>query len=346
MAEVDLFNASDVLVGESSTIQLVRDQLRRAACTELPVLLIGESGTGKNLVARLLHESSAMRHGEFLRLDCSILPTESFERDLLGSLNEAQRSFSLDNTARSGTLFLDNVDELDAAYQAKLLLALRESQAVRQDDSHESQGLRIICASGRRIEDDVARGDFRSDLFYRLNVMCIRMPPLREHIDDLPLLMHHFVTFYTRQFGANQVSISKECTDRLMSYQWPGNIRELENVAKRFVVLGSEEEILASIMPRFEEERSIFLDSINLNLPLRVQTKRALQQLERRIILGVLEAHRWNRRKTARSLDISYRALLYKMKGVQLPMPLRDSREPSEAFLGQANLEVKTTYRN
>ena len=178
--------------------------------------------------------------------------------------------------------------------------------------------IRLICATNRDIEAEVEKGAFRTDLFYRLNVLRIQMPALRERASDVPILMNHFIRFYAEQFGGNPSPLSLSSMSLLEKYQWPGNIRELENMAKRYVVLGTEDHII-SLIKQPGEVRASMPDVIDLMTPLRVQTKRAVRHLEREIILGVLEAHKWNRRKTARSLDISYRTLLYKIKEAGLP---------------------------
>jgi transcriptional regulator with PAS, ATPase and Fis domain len=178
--------------------------------------------------------------------------------------------------------------------------------------------IRLICATNRDIESEVAKGAFRTDLFYRINVLRIQMPALRERPSDIPILMNHFIQLYARKFGGNPPPLSGSLMKLLEAHQWPGNIRELENMAKLYVVLGTEEHIL-SLMRRLGEFRPAGPDVIDLTTPLRVQTKRAVQHLERKIILGVLEAHEWDRRKTAHSLDISYRTLLYKIKEAGLP---------------------------
>jgi two-component system response regulator AtoC len=325
MVEVVASTPDDTLIGDSPAIHRVNDQLRKAALTEFPVLIIGESGTGKDLAVRLLHNASARKADSLLKVSCStmsdqILDNKFFSRSNDSFNEEADSSNRGCGRAHRGTLFLDEIDELSPALQPKLLSALQDSHIVKLGSTDERlKDTRLICAATRNLEADVAKGEFRTDLFYRINVVSIEMPPLRERASDIPILMDHFIKMYTVRFGRNSPPLTSTFLRLLMSYHWPGNIRELENIAKRYVVMGGEEHVLSGIRPP-EEFRPMWSDAIDLTTPLRVQTKRALQHLERKIILGVLEAHKWNRRKTARSLDISYRALLYKIKEVDLPI--------------------------
>jgi two-component system, NtrC family, response regulator AtoC len=315
---------SEVLLGNSPAIHRISAQLQKAALTEVPVLITGESGTGKELAARLLHDLGARRAQNFLKVSCPAIPNQLFESEFFG---HEQGAFTGAKESRAGkceqadkgTLFLDEIGELDLALQPKLLHALQDFRVVRLGAVNERAiDIRLICATNRDLEVEVAKGGFRTDLFYRINVLRIQMPALRERASDVRLLMNHFIRLYSGRFGGSPAPLSDSFMKLLESYHWPGNVRELENMAKRYVVLGGEEHIL-SVMRQPEEFHPLVPDAIDLTTPLRVQTKRAVQHLERKIILGVLEAHKWNRRKTARSLDISYRTLLYKIKEVGLP---------------------------
>lgn len=349
MVEVEASPISDeFLLGDSLAIRRVNDQLLKAALTEFPVLIIGESGTGKDLAARLVHKASAHRSKSFRKVSSSTMSDHIFETELLGrhsgSFIEETDS---DHSPHNGTLFLDAIDELELTLQSKLLFALQDSCLVSAGSIKESrQDIRLVCATTRNIEANVAKGNFRADLFYRINVVTIEMPPLRERIGDIPILMDHFIKVYTARFGGNPPPLSAAFLKLLMSYHWPGNIRELENIAKRYVVMGGEEHVLSSIQRPGEISPS-WSDAIDLTTPLRVQTKRALRHLEKKIILGVLEAHKWNRRKTARSLDISYRALLYKIKEVELPPFSSTERAlPESLFQSSDKLPGSNKYPN
>lgn len=322
----------DLLLGESPAIRRVWEQLANAAGIEVPVLITGESGTGKDLAARILHEMGPRYKHELVKVNCPAIPSQLFESELFGYEPGAFTGAKSAKPgkfeqAHHGTLFLDEIGELDFALQSKLLRALQDFKIVRLGSVEERQvSVRLICATNRNLEKEVAGGTFRSDLFYRVNVLKIEMPPLRERAGDVGLLFRHFIAAFSSQFGRRPEPISSSAMRMLETYHWPGNLRELENLAKRFVVLGGEESVLSSL--RDPQEFEVFnQQNIDLNTPLRIQTKRALQALERRIILDVLRAHKWNRRKTARSLDISYRALLYKIKEAGLP-PLRTVKAP------------------
>jgi two-component system response regulator AtoC len=324
MFEIQGYRPVQALIGDSPAIHRISAQLQKAALTEVPVLITGESGTGKELAARLLHDLSPRRAHSFLKVSCPAIPNKLFESELFGhepgAFTEAEESRAGKcEQANKGTLFLDDIGELDLSLQPKLLHALQDFRVVRLGAGDERAiDIRLICATNRDLEIEVARGGFRTDLFYRINVLRIQMPALREHASDVPILMNYFIQMYSTRFGESPAPLSLSFMKLLQAYHWPGNIRELENMAKHYVVLGGEEHIL-SVMKQPGEFRSLVPNVIDLTTPLRVQTKRAIQHLERKIILGVLEANKWNRRKAARSLDISYRTLLYKIKEVGLP---------------------------
>jgi two-component system, NtrC family, response regulator AtoC len=343
MFEIQGYRPVEVLIGDSPAIHRISAQLQKAALTEVPVLITGESGTGKELAARLLHNLSARRAHNFLKVSCPAIANHFFESEVFGHEPGAFTGAKESNAGKcehadKGTLFLDEIGELDLGLQPKLLDTLQGFRMVRLGAVAERAiDIRLICATTRDLEVEVVKGGFRTDLFYRINVLRIHIPALRERASDVPILMNHFIEMYSRQFGGSAAKLSSSLMKLLESYHWPGNIRELENMAKRYVVLGGEEHIL-SVVKQPEKPFSLSPDVIDLTTPLRVQTKRALQHLERKIILGVLEANKWNRRKAARSLDISYRALLYKIKEVGLPiipyskptlqnLSLRDPRE-------------------
>jgi transcriptional regulator with PAS, ATPase and Fis domain len=322
--------AGDLLLGESPAIKEVRAQLKRAAVTDAPLLITGESGTGKDLAARVLHELSPRGRNTMVKVNCPAIPSQLFESELFGYEPGAFTGARIAKPGKfemacRGTLFLDEIGELDIALQAKLLRVLQDFKVVRLGSVEERAiDVRLICGTNRDLEASLQDGSFRSDLFYRINVLNIKMPALRARTGDVPILLDHFIRIYSDQFGQKAKAMSSSAMQILEKYSWPGNLRELKNLAKRYVVLGGEEYILSSLR---ESPNAVFFppETTDINTPLRVQTKRALQTLERRIILDVLRAHKWNRRRTARSLDISYRALLYKIKEAGLPS-IRSSR--------------------
>lgn len=319
----------EVLLGISPNICRVRNEIENAAQSDLPVLLTGESGTGKDLVAKLLHEASRRNRNKFVKVNCPAVPSQLFESEFFGYEPGA---FTGANSAKpgkfeqanGGTLFLDEIGELDFAVQSKLLQVLQESRFTRLGGVEEKTvNVRMIYGTNRKLGREIEEGRFRADLFYRINVLQIEMPSLRERTGDAPILMEYFIRTFNDQFGKQRKPLTSSILRLLEKYHWPGNVRELENMAKRYVLLGGEEHILAA-MQDHEDPSTPLLATVDLNTPLRIQTQRVLRTLERRIILNVLQAHKWNRRKTARSLDISYRALLYKIKEAGVP-PIRSA---------------------
>ena len=313
-----------VLLGNSPAMLAVRRQLEQAAHAGMPVLITGESGTGKNLVAQSLHLLSPRRERPFVPVNCPSLPHTLIESELFGyepgaftGANHA-RSGKVEQ-AQKGTLFLDEIGDLDVTVQAKLLQVLQEFRFSRLGGTEErAVDIWLICATHRNLRSDMESGRFRSDLYYRINVVSIELPSLRDHRSDIPMLLNHFLRHYELKFTRTIEPLSKSVIKLLEGYHWPGNVRELENLVKRYVVLGSEQAIVEALSDRASaEETSPFTP--DAHLPLRLQTQRAVRVLERQIILRALNEHRWNRRKTAQSLDISYRALLYKIKDAGLP---------------------------
>ena len=308
MSKIQGCRAGDFLIGNSPAIYRIRDQLQKASLTNIPVLITGESGTGKGLAAQLLHDMSARRANKFLKLSCPAMSNQFFERELFNKAEQVD----------GGTLFLDEIGELDLALQSKLLHKFQDFRFMGLSEENERPiDVLLICATNRDLEGEIANGSFRADLFHRIDVLRMQMPALRDCVVDVPILMNYFVKLYSQKFGKDPVPPRPSFMKALESYHWPGNTRELENMAKRYVVLGGEEYVLTVMkQPSQQLARS---EAIDLTTPLRVQTKRAIQNLESKIILSVLEAHNWNRRKTARSLDISYGTLLYKIKEGGLP---------------------------
>ena len=302
----------------------VRRQVEQAAAAGMPVLITGESGTGKNVVAQNLHLLSARRNRAFVQVNCPSLPHTLIESELFGYEQGAftganqSRSGKVDQ-AQNGTLFLDEIGDLDVTVQAKLLQVLQDFRFSRLGGSEErAVDIWLICATHRNLHADMEAGRFRSDLYYRINVVSIELPPLRDHRSDVPMLLNHFLNYYELKFGRSLEPLSSSVLRLLEAYHWPGNVRELENLIKRYVVLGNEQAIVEALSDN-ETAASASPFIPDGHTPLRLQTQRAVRILERQIILRALNEHRWNRRKTAQSLDISYRALLYKIKDAGLP---------------------------
>ena len=311
-----------ILFGRGEAMQAVRNKLAKVACTNVPVLIVGESGTGKEVIARYIHAHSPWNRGSFVRINCPAIPAMLLESEVFGCEKEAFTGAStskagLVDSASGGTLFLDGIGELEVSLQPKLLQLLQDGQFTRIGGHENTRAeVRIICAASHPLEADIETGHFRADLFYRINVVTVHLPPLRERRGDIPELTDYFLHNFSREFGRLPRPISMACRNLLDVYDWPGNIRQLENVIKRYVILDTEEGILAEL-----SGKPLAADPSPVSHPyfLKQVTRHATRELERKVILDTLSTNRWNRKRTAEALHISYRALLYKMKQAGLP---------------------------
>jgi two-component system, NtrC family, response regulator AtoC len=321
-----------IIFGRSEAMHSVRERLARIASANVPVLIHGESGTGKDIIARMVHGLSPWKSGPFVKVNCPAIPGTLLESELFGYEKGAFTGAygakpGRVEMAHRGTLFLDEISELELGLQSKLLQLLQDGQFCRigaQEDKKVE--VRIVCATNRNLETEIESGTFRQDLFYRINVVSLYLPPLRERRNDIEDLVNYFLEYYNRKFNCRARALSSDMIGVLRKYHWPGNIRELENLVKRYVILGNEEAIAADLAPRQAE---FFNPDINLDGPISLKklTRQAVRELEGKIILKVLQANHWNRKKTARVLNISYRALLYKIRDAGLPAN-RSPRRP------------------
>jgi two-component system response regulator AtoC len=318
-------------------MRALRERLAKIAGANVPVLIHGESGTGKDIIARMIHTASPWKSGPWVKVNCPAIPGTLLESELFGYEKGAfTGAYGMKpgrvEMAHRGTLFLDEISELDLALQSKLLQLLQDGQFCRigaQEDKKVE--VRIVCATNRKLEEEIANGTFRSDLFYRINVVNLHMPPLRERAADIPQLVSYFLEYYNRKFNARAIHPSTDLMNALKKYHWPGNVRELENLMKRYVILGTEESISGDLRPH---EQDFFSADISVEGPISLKkiTRQAVRELERKIILKVLQHHHWNRKQAARALNISYRALLYKIRDAGLPSNRAPRRpQPSEA---------------
>src|SRR6202043_3670537 len=324
------FPPEAVIFGRTEVMQSLRDRMDKVASANVPVLIQGESGTGKDIIARMIHGLSPWRSGPFVKVNCPAIPGTLLESELFGYEKGAFTGAYGSKPGRvelahRGTLFLDEISELDLALQSKLLQLLQDGQFCRigaQEDKKVE--VRVVCATNRRLEHEIENGTFRQDLFYRINVVNLALPPLRERRGDIEDLVNYFLEYYNRKYNCRAKALSSELMTVLQKYHWPGNIRELENQIKRYVILGSEEVISSDLITR---EQEYFNPEINLDGPISLKklTRQATRELERKVILKVLQAHHWNRKQAARALSISYRALLDKIRHAGLP-PNRSSR--------------------
>src|SRR6202045_4188210 len=313
-----------VVFGGTEVMRELRQRLAKIAGANVPVLIQGESGTGKDIIARMIHANSPWRTGPWVKVNCPAIPGTLLESELFGYEKGAFTGAygtkpGRVEMAHRGTLFLDEISELDLGLQSKLLQLLQDGQFCRigaQEDKKVE--VRVVCATNRKLEQEIESGTFRADLFYRINVVNLHMPALRERASDIPDLVDYFLAYYNRKYNSRAMPISDELMARLGKYHWPGNVRELENLIKRYVILGDEEVISSDLAPR---ETDFFNAEIPIDgqISLKKLTRQAVRELERKVILKVLQAHHWNRKQSARALSISYRALLYKIRDAGLP---------------------------
>lgn len=284
------------IIGKSAALQCVLKEVETVGPTESTVLIYGETGTGKELIARALHDLSARRSGAFVKLNCAAIPTGLLESEFFGhekgaftgAITQRIGRFEL---ANHGTVFLDEVGEIPLELQPKLLRVLQEREFERLGSNRTLHtDARLIAATNRDLAAMLEQQKFRSDLFYRLSVFPIRVPPLRERLEDIPLLVRHFVQEFARRMNKRIETIPWETMNILCEYQWPGNIRELQNVVERSVILSSGNEL------RLEFSDLRKSDSIKYDgsaQPAQGKLQRALQETERRWILRALEQTRW-----------------------------------------------------
>ena len=309
------------MYGRSGPMQDVFRQIRQAATTDIPVLLVGETGTGKELAAQAIHRSSDRKDGPFVPVNAGAIPAELVASELFGHemgafTGAGERSKGKFELARDGTLFLDEIGSLEHKVQVSLLRVIEQKRFHRLGGGRSvSTNARLIAASNEGLFDAVEHGRFREDLLYRLDVFRIRLPPLRERREDIPLLVDAFVKRYNRQFGKTIQGISPECISKLQDHAWPGNVRELKNVLQRAVLVADGEVILQGHLPaRFQRVKA---RPVQRGVTLEIGA--TLHDMEREMIVRTLAATRNNRKHTAEILGISRRALYNKLRkhGIQ-----------------------------
>ncbi|GAC1656779.1 MAG: hypothetical protein NVS9B15_18030 [Acidobacteriaceae bacterium] len=302
----------------------LKDRIDKVAATSLPVLLQGESGTGKELIAQLLHSLSPAVQGAFVKVNCPAIPATLIETELFGYDKGAFTGAygtkrGRVELAHRGTLFLDEIGELDLAVQSKLLQLLQDGSFIRiGGEEQRSVTVRLITATNRDLREQTAAGTFRLDLLFRINAITVEVPSLKQRIEDLPELIDYFMELYGRRFGVEMKPLSRHIMNLMRSYDWPGNIRQLENMIRSHVIIGDENALAAQLVPDSTKLLTTEID-MGRSISLKEITRRATHDLERQIILKVLQAQGWNRKKTANWLQMSYRSLLYKLKEVGVP---------------------------
>ena len=312
--EVQRIHGFEEIIGQSPKMREVFDLMSRVLDSDATVLIEGESGTGKELVARAIHYNGHRKDKPFLALFCGSLPDSLLESELFGhkkgaftgAVNDKKGLFE---AADGGTFFLDEIGDLSLNIQSKLLRVLQEGEIKRVGENQiRKVDVRIISATNKSLQDLVKEGTFREDLYYRLNTICIQMPPLRARRSDIPLLAQHFLDKYARRKKAHIKGFEPQALEALARYAWPGNVRELENTIERAVVLARGELIRVEDLRLPEDETGEDLDQEGLTL----------QEMERRLVKKTLAAHNGNVSETARVLGVSRRWLHYRIKEWQL----------------------------
>jgi two-component system response regulator AtoC len=296
----------------------IREIARQVAETDVPVLILGESGVGKEVLARYIHTHSGRADQPFLKVNCAALPHDLLESELFGyekgaftgAVSEKPGKFEL---AGNGTILLDEIGEMSPMLQAKLLHVLQDCQYSRLGGKRMiTVNARVLASTNRRLEESVAKGEFREDLYFRLNVITIDIPPLRERREDIPLLCSHFVDKYREKYKSSVQQLPKDLMETFMSFDWPGNIRQLENTIKRYLILPDSDMTfpanraeVAAPNAAAPTQQPLFLKEVGAH---------AAEQAERELVLRTLEQTNWNRKHAARLLNISYKALRNKLK--------------------------------
>jgi len=333
-----------MLFGTSPRMLEVKMTIEQVADTTATVLVRGESGTGKEVVARMIHSESSRVEKPFVKVNCAAIPHELLESELFGyeagAFTGANRQkLGKFEQANGGTIFLDEISEMHPALQAKLLHVLQDHEFSRLGGKRDIQvDVRVLAATNKPLERAVEEGVFREDLFYRLNVVTIHIPPLRERREEIPVFLEYFLEKYSQHYGKRPPMFSDFAVGRMMEYAWPGNIRELENLVKRYVIVGNEAQIIrelsthkpivtsqaaapaAAVAPASPSPGTpAAINGANeLEMPSLLEIgRRAAMQAEREAIERVLAQTRWNRRQAARILKISYKALLNKLKTME-----------------------------
>ena len=355
-----------MLFGTSPKMEEVKQTIEQVADTSATVLIRGESGTGKEVVARLVYSNSLRHEKPFVKVNCAAIPHELLESELFGyepgAFTGANRQkLGKFDLANQGTLFLDEISEMHPALQAKLLHVLQDGEFARLGGKRDiAVDVRVLAATNKPLERAVEEGHFREDLFYRLNVVTIHIPPLRERREEIPVFLDFFLQKYSEFYGKTPPAFSDYAVGRMMDYNWPGNIRELENLVKRYVIVGKESQIIRELSthkpvisstvgssplwnPKGSEQAAAAAPAPVVpiaatsaptggeeELPSLLEIgRRAAMQAEREAIERVLAQTRWNRRQAAKILKISYKALLNKLKIIEEQNHAANSKQQS-----------------
>src|SRR5262245_48702806 len=309
----------NILTSNPQVLRII-DMARHVAGTDVPVLILGESGVGKEVLASFIHEQSNRSEGPFVKVNCAALPHELLESELFGYEKGAFTGAIHDKIGKfeqadKGTLMLDEIAEMSPHLQAKLLHVLQDSEFSRLGGKKPIRvNVRILAATNRKLQEAVLKGEFRNDLYFRLNVIKVEIPPLRERREDIPLLCSYFVEKYRERYQSSVQQLPKELLEAFMQYDWPGNVRQLENVIKRYLIL-PDTEIVSELRPTIPESGVVTPPG---KLSLKEVAGHVAEVAEKEVVLKMLEETGSNRKESARRLHISYKALRNKLKKWQM----------------------------
>lgn len=312
--ELNLKYSFGNIIGKDKKMQEIYNLLRTISPTSTIVLIMGETGTGKELVARAIHHNSSRKHNPFIKVDCTALPETLLESELFGYKKGAFTDARTDKPGKfeladGGTIFLDEIGDIPPSIQAKLLRVLEEHAFEPLGGVKTAKvNVRIIAATNHDLQDAIKKGQFREDLYYRLNVVPVTIPPLRERTEDIPLLIEHFIEVYGQKFSKTVTRVSQDAMDLLVDYTWPGNVRQLEHAIEHAFIHCTGRIIQTRHLPEeIKVESKVLVDKI-------LKKENPMEEIEKEVILETLKRKKWNRKKTAEALKISSITLWRKMR--------------------------------
>jgi two-component system, NtrC family, response regulator AtoC len=310
----------NILTSNPQMLRII-DISRHVAGTDVPVLILGESGVGKEVIASFIHEQSNRSDGPFIKVNCAALPHELLESELFGYERGAFTGAIRDKIGKfeqadKGTLLLDEIGEMSPHLQAKLLHVLQDGEFSRLGGKKAVKvNVRVIAATNKKLKEAVLKGEFRNDLYFRLNVIKLEVPPLRDRREDIPLLCNYFLEKYRERYQSPVQQFPKDLMETFLRYDWPGNVRQLENIVKRYLIL-PDADVTSELRSASSEPVVQPLQTANVSL--KEVAGHAAEVAEKEVVLRVLEETNWNRKESARRLKISYKALRNKLKKWQL----------------------------
>jgi len=316
----------DNIIGHHNQMQDLFQIIKKISTSNVTVLITGESGTGKELIARAIHFNSQRKHKPFMAINCAAIPEQLIDSELFGYekgafTGAAVRRIGLFEAADKGTLFLDEIGDLSLALQAKILRSLQEREVRRLGGREQIKiDVRVIAATNKQLEAEIRKGNFREDLFYRLNVIAIQVPPLRERSTDIPALAEHFIEKYNKKVGRSVRKISHEAMRFFIEYPWPGNVRQLESVIERVILLCEGDRIELKDLPSEIRTGPVSVTDFDFQLP---SEGFSLEEFERELITKTMEKNQWVIVKAAKQLGLSYKTLQYRLDKFQVKRPVQ-----------------------